>query len=88
MNQPKPTDPFAQLIDCLMADGLNDEANRLKLHRYQTACTTGTELLGLLGREMRTMRREIRTRGSVETKNAFMEAKQIVKKAWPTMFWF
>ncbi len=80
-------DPFAVLIDHLAQDGLTDEAARLNVILRQTAWTTGTEFLGAFGLEMKSMRRSVRRRASVETQVAFRSAAKVVKKCWPRMFW-
>lgn len=84
---PADPDPQATLIACLRRDGLHAEAARLHALRFETAWTTGSELLGEFGLAMKAMRRTVRRQGGTQTRAAFAAAKRVVRRAWPQMFW-
>lgn len=77
-----PPDPFEVAIDCLKKDGLVQEAGRLDSLRHHTAWTTGTEMIGELGLELKRAWPAVKARGSPETRTAFKTAAKLVRKSW------
>jgi hypothetical protein len=75
--------PFDELIASLRADGLDGEADRLHDLLHKTAWTTGSELVGELGREMKRLEREQGTRFSAATDAKFQAAFKMVRRVWP-----
>ena len=75
--------PFDELIASLRADGLGGEADRLHDLLHKTAWTTGSELMGELGREMRKLDREHGARFSAATAAKFKVAFKMVRRDWP-----
>jgi hypothetical protein len=75
--------PFQLLVNCLKKDGLLDQANRFDELLNHTAWTTGTEMLGELGMEMKRMWSVVKARGSRETKENFKSAARLVRMSWP-----
>jgi len=52
-------------------------------HIHKVAWTTGPELMGELGQEIRKLRREHGDRFSANTRNLMDEALQMVERVWP-----
>ncbi len=75
--------PFDELIVSLRADGLDSEADRLHDLLHKTAWTTGSELMGELGREMTALKQEHGTRFSVATNAKLKAAFKMVRRVWP-----
>lgn len=78
--------PFDELIASLRADGLSQEADRLHDLIYKVAWTSGSELLGELGLEMKKLERERGDRFSTPTKAKMDGAWDIVARVWPRFF--
>lgn len=76
-------DPFKSIVDCLKKDGLTDQADRFDELLHHVAWTTGTEMIGELGLEMKRTWPVVKRRGSGETKEVFRSAARIVRKSWP-----
>ena len=76
-------DPFERLIVSLRADGLAGDADRLHDLIHKVAWTTGSELMGELGQEIRKLRREHGDRFSANTRNLMDAALQMVERVWP-----
>jgi hypothetical protein len=75
--------PFDELISCLRLDGLDTEAARLDYLIHKVAWTTGSELMGELGREMRKLQQEHGSKLSAETCTKMEAAFNIVRRVWP-----
>jgi len=89
MNPDTQNDPFGALIDYLKKDGLNDEAAKLHVLAREMAWTTGTEYLGEFGHAMASMRKVVKHRASAETKVAWRASAKVIRKAWPSLwYWF
>lgn len=78
-----PPDLFESIVDRLKKDGLPDQANRFDELLHHVAWTTGTEMIGELGLEMKRMWPMVKACGSNETKEDFRSAARIVRKSWP-----
>jgi len=76
-------EPFQSLVHCLKKDGLLDQANRFDELLNHTAWTTGAEILGELGMEMKRIWPMVKARGSSETKENFKSAARLVRMSWP-----
>jgi hypothetical protein len=76
-------DPFEDVIACLRRDGLADHAGGFDRILHQTAWTTGSEMLGELGLELKRQWPAAKAHGSKETKRAFKAAARVVRKSWP-----
>jgi hypothetical protein len=77
------TEPFDSLVDDLRHDGLTVAADRLHALLHKTAWTTGSELYGELGLEMKGIRQAFGQRFSPRTKTSFKAAAAAVTKVWP-----
>ena len=75
--------PFDDLIASLRADGLDGEADRLHDLLHKTAWTTGSELMGELGREMKKLKQEHGARFSATTDAKLKAALKLVRRVWP-----
>jgi hypothetical protein len=76
-------DPFESIIDCLKKEGLTDQADRFDEVLHHVGWTTGTEMMGELGLELKRTWPIVKRRGSVETKKVFRTAARLVRKSWP-----
>jgi hypothetical protein len=76
-------DPFDKLIASLRNDDLNKEAELLHRMIYKIAWTTGSELIGELGQEIKKISEEKNKSLSHDTKNKIGEAMNMVKRVWP-----
>lgn len=76
-------DPFESIVDCLKKDGLTDQADRFDELLHHVAWTTGTEMIGELGLEMKRTWPVVKRRGSGKTKEIFRSAARLVRKSWP-----
>jgi len=81
--EPSHPDPFESIVDHLKKDGLPDHANSFDELLHHVAWTTGTEMIGELGLEMKRMWPMVKARGSDETKESFRSAARVVRKSWP-----
>jgi hypothetical protein len=75
-------EPFERLIVSLRADGLAQDAERLHYLIHKVAWTTGSELLGELGREIAKLRGEHEARFSSSTRDQMEEALEMVARVW------
>jgi len=75
--------PFDELIDSLRADGLDTEAERLHYLIHKVAWTSGSELLGELGKEMKKLEREHGRGLSARTCTKMEVAFDMVARVWP-----
>ena len=82
-NEHSPPNPFESIVDCLKKDGLLDQANSFDELLHHVAWTTGTEMIGELGLEIKRMWPIVKARGSDETKESFRSAARFVRKSWP-----
>jgi hypothetical protein len=78
-----PPDPFESIVNCLKKEGLPDQANSFDELLHHVAWTTGTEMIGELGLEIKRMWPMVKARGSNETKESFRSAARLVRKSWP-----
>lgn len=76
-------DPFERLIVSLRADGLAGDADRLHSLIHEVAWTTGSELVGELGKEIRKIHREQANKFSSCTRGRMDEAMRWVTRVWP-----
>ena len=71
------------LIACLKNDDLNKEAELLQRMIYEISWTTGSELIGELGQEIKRILKEREESLSHDTKNKIGKAMTMVKRVWP-----
>jgi hypothetical protein len=76
-------EPFERLIVSLRADGPAEDADRLHTLIHEVAWTTGSELVGELGKEIHKIKREHANRFSSCTRDRMDEAMRRVKRVWP-----
>ena len=76
-------DPFDKLIACLKNDDLHKEAELLHRMIYEISWTTGSELIGELGQEIKRISKEYKKSLSHDTKNKIGEAMNMVRRVWP-----
>lgn len=76
-------DLFESIVDCLKKDGLTSQADRFDELLHRVAWTTGTEMIGELGLEMKRTWPIVKRRGTGETKEVFRTAARLVRKSWP-----
>jgi hypothetical protein len=76
-------EPFDKLINSLRLDGLLTESDLLLQLINETAWTTGSELIGELGKTITQIRRENRASLSDDSKKHMRDAMEIVKRVWP-----
>lgn len=75
--------PFDELIACLHADGLGTEAARLDHLVHKVPWTTGSELMGGLGQEMRKLEQEHGSKLSAGTRMKVEAAFDMVRRVLP-----
>ena len=75
--------PFEELISSLRADGLSSDADRLHYLIHKVAWTTGSELIGELGKEMKRVAQERRGILSASTRARMEAAFDMVTRVWP-----
>ena len=75
--------PFDDLIVSLRVDGLNTEADRLHYIIHKVAWTTGSELIGELGQEMKKLEQEHGSDLSTSTGAKVEAAFEMVRRVWP-----
>jgi hypothetical protein len=75
--------PFEELIASLRADGLGAEAERRHNLIHKVAWTSGSELIGELGQEMKRLEREHGSRLSTSTAKKIEVAFDMVRRIWP-----
>ena len=75
--------PFDELIVSLRADGLGSQADLLHYLIYKVAWTTGSELIGELGQEMKKLEQEHRAMFSTGTAAKLDIAFDVVRRVWP-----
>jgi hypothetical protein len=75
--------PFEELISSLQADSLGDEADHLYYLIHKVAWTTGSELIGELGQEIKKLVREHGPMLSATTHAKIEAAFDMVKRVWP-----
>jgi hypothetical protein len=76
-------EPFERFIVSLRADGLANHADQLHNLIHKVAWTTGSELVGELGREISKLHRERGEKFSSGTREQMEEALQMVARVWP-----
>ena len=76
-------EPLERLIVSLRADGLAEDADRLHSLIHEVAWTTGSELVGELGKEIRQLQREHGDKFSSSTRDRMDEAMRMVARVWP-----
>ena len=76
-------EPFDHLIVCLRNDGLQKEAELLHHMIYKIGWTTGSELIGELGSEIKKIHQKHNINLSEGTKNQIVKAMEMVKCIWP-----
>ena len=76
-------EPFDRLIMSLRHDGLPRESNLLHDMIYGIAWTTGSELIGELGKAIKKIRVESPLSLSDDSKKNMCEAIEMVKRVWP-----
>ena len=76
-------DCFEELIASLRADGLRDEARKLHVLCHEVAWTTGSELLGELGQEMKRIENDSSVKKSEDARKKIDECFQMVRRVWP-----
>ena len=76
-------DCFEELIVSLRADGLSDKARMLYTLLHDVAWTTGSELIGELGSEIKRIEKDSSLQMSVVTRNKIDECFQIIRRVWP-----
>lgn len=76
-------EPFDQLIESLRSDGFANEADRLHFLIYEVAWTTGSELIGELGQEIKAIAQEQGDDFSSKTRSKIGDAMRIVERVWP-----
>ncbi|MRR17817.1 MAG: hypothetical protein EG826_15320 [Deltaproteobacteria bacterium] len=79
-------EPFERLIVTLRDDGLLAESDLLYDMIHKTAWTTGSELIGELGKSIRKIRKENINRLSADSIKNIKESMKMVKEVWPG-FW-
>lgn len=76
-------DCFDDLIASLRFDGLSAEADRLHVLLHEVAWTTGSELLGELGQELKKIEEGGTAKPSGETREKIAECFRMVLRVWP-----
>ena len=76
-------DRFEELIALLRTDGLSDKARKLNTLLHEVAWTTGSELIGELGSEIKRIEKDSSLQMSMVTRNKIDECFQIVRRVWP-----
>jgi hypothetical protein len=75
--------PFDDFITSLRADGLSSDGDRLHFMIHKVAWTTGSELIGELGKAMKDMAREHGDSFSDGTRAKLEAAFEMVRRVWP-----
>jgi hypothetical protein len=75
--------PFDDLIACLRRDGLTRDAEVLDQLLHKTAWTTGSELLGELGKMVKRIRVEHAKDLTELCKDHVRRSMEMVKRVWP-----
>jgi hypothetical protein len=75
--------PFDECIVALRTDGFSKEADRLHHLIYKMAWTTGSELLGELGQEIKKIEKEHSKSFSANTNTKMDIAFEMVARVWP-----
>jgi hypothetical protein len=75
--------PFDEFIASLRSDGLNSDADRLHFMIHKVAWTTGSELIGELGRVMKDVARKRGDSFSDGTRARMETAFEMVSRVWP-----
>ena len=76
-------DCFDELIASLRRDGLSAEADRLHVLLHEVAWTTGSELLGELGQELKKIEECGSAKPSSDTREKIAECFRMVFRVWP-----
>lgn len=76
-------DCFDELIASLRRDGLSAEADRLHVLLHEVAWTTGSELLGELGQELKKIEQRGTAKPSGDTGEKITECFRMVFRVWP-----
>jgi hypothetical protein len=76
-------EPFEKLIVSLRNDGLLRESGLLDHMIHKVAWTTGSELIGELGKTIKEIRRTTLNKLSNESRERMKEAMEMVKQVWP-----
>jgi len=74
---------FDELIATLRGDGLSDEAAKLHLLLHEVAWTTGSELIGELGQELKEIERSGPSGLSRASEDKIEECFSMVFRVWP-----
>ena len=74
--------PFDELIDSLRADGLRTEADRLHYLIHKVAWTSGSELIGELGQEVKKLKQKHGAELSTNTGTKIEAAFDMVRRVW------
>lgn len=76
-------DCFDELIASLRYDGLSAEAERLHVLLHEVAWTTGSELLGELGQELKKIEQGESSKLSDGSTEKIAECFRMVFRVWP-----
>lgn len=76
-------DCFEELIARLRCDGLSTEAERLHVLLHEVAWTTGSELLGELGQQLKEIEQVGSPKLSGDTGEKIAECFRMVFRVWP-----
>ena len=74
---------FDELTASLRNDGLSKEADRLHVLLHEVAWTTGSELLGELGQELKRIELEGSPKRSTKSLAKIEECFRMVVRVWP-----
>jgi hypothetical protein len=75
--------PFDELVASLRADGLGGDADRLHFMIHKVAWTTGSEMIGELGKAMKDVATEHGGSFSDSTRARMDTAFEMVLRVWP-----
>jgi len=74
---------FDELTASLRNDGLSEEADRLHVLLHEVAWTTGSELLGEIGQELKRIEQEESPKISTKSIKKIEECFRMVFRVWP-----
>jgi hypothetical protein len=75
--------PFDELIASLRDDGLGSDADRLHFMIHKVAWTTGSELIGELGQDIKDLARQHGGSFSDNSRLKMEAAFEMVRRVWP-----
>jgi hypothetical protein len=78
-------EPFERLISSLRGDGHPEEAQLIHDMIHKVAWTTGSELIGELGRAIARIRKQKLAGLSDESRRNMVEAMAMVRRVWPRL---